>query len=323
MTVASLAVLALALARSSSTPAAAVISEPVPRTPQTSKDGVLGRIDLAVQRRPWTAIPVAAIRRFGDDRAGRLAALIAYYGFFSIFPAMLALVTILGFALEGDEQLRRDIANSALGQFPIIGDTIASSVASPLGGNPIALVVGLAGALWAGLGAMQAAQDAMNGVWRVQHEAEPTFVAKRLRSLLMLVVISALLISSTTLAQLATLVVPGVAATAVLFVLTVGWNVLAFMVAFRVLTVKAVSWRDVGPGACVAGGAYTLLQLFGGVYVSRVLDGASQTYGTFAVVIGLLSWLFLIAQITMLSAEINVVITERGWPRSLFAARAG
>lgn len=284
----------------------------------TSKTGVLGRIDLWQQRRPVVAVPVAVYRKFSDDRAGRLAALIAYYGFFSLFPAMLALVTVLGFVLQHRPSERTRIAHSALAQFPIVGDTISSSVSHPLTGSTLALAIGLAGAVWAGLGAMQAAQDAMNEVWDVKRVDYPPFLSKRLRSIAMLVLIAVLLVSSTALAQLAGVFVSGVTASVLLVVAAVAFNVVAFQVAFRVLTVAEVSWRDVLPGACVASVGYTLLQLLGGVYVSRTLNGAQNTYGTFAVVIGLLSWIYVIAQLIMFAAELNVVTTQRMWPRSLF-----
>ena len=46
------------------------------------------------------------VKKFGDDRASSLAALVAYYAFFSLFPLLLAFVSILGFVLEGDPSLR-------------------------------------------------------------------------------------------------------------------------------------------------------------------------------------------------------------------------
>src|ERR1700760_2650520 len=77
--------------------------------------------DRAQQRRAWTAIPIAVIKKFGDDQAGSLAALVAYYAFFSLFPLLLVFVTILGFVLQGDPSAARSVEDSALGQFPIIG----------------------------------------------------------------------------------------------------------------------------------------------------------------------------------------------------------
>jgi membrane protein len=286
--------------------------------PRTAKGGFLGRLDLFQQRNRALSFVVGVVRKFSDDRAGRLAALIAYYGFFSVFPALLALVTVLGFVLEDNPDLRQDIADSALGQFPIIGDQIASSVADPLTGNPFALVIGLAGAIWAGMGMVQAAQDAMNEVWAVERADYPSFIGKRVRSLIMLAAMGGLLALSTGVTQLVNVVAPGVLAAVGLLIASLALNLLVFMVAYRVLTVADVGWRTVLPGAAFAAVAYTALQYIGGLYVGRTLDGATTTYGTFAVVIGLLSWIFLIAQMMVFGAEINVVAERRMWPRSLF-----
>ncbi|MBI5089149.1 MAG: YihY/virulence factor BrkB family protein [Actinobacteria bacterium] len=284
----------------------------------THKTGVLGRIDLWQQRHRATAFPVGVLKKFGDDRAGRLAALIAYYGFFSVFPALLAMVTILLFVLKNRPGLRTDIADSAVAQLPVVGDEIAKSLANPIGGSTIGLVIGLAGALWAGLGMVQASQDAMNEVWAVERSRYPNFIMKRVRSLIMLALMGSLVIASTIVSQLVSIVAPGVLGVVLLFAATVALNVLVFMVAFRVLTVADLDWATVLPGAAFAGVAYTVIQYFGGIYVSRTVNGASDTYGTFAIVIGLLSWIFIIAQVTMLGAEINSVRATRLWPRSLF-----
>ena len=86
------------------------------------------RLDALQRRHVSLAFPVAVIKKFGDDRAGRLAALIAYYGFFSMFPLLLALVTTLGLLMRGNPGLQRHILDSALSQFPIIGDQIKVTV---------------------------------------------------------------------------------------------------------------------------------------------------------------------------------------------------
>ena len=108
-----------------------------------------------------------------------------------------------------------------------------------------------------------------------------------------------------------------------------------FAVAFRVLPSASLSWRDVAPGAAVAGVAWTALLAVGGWIVEDRVASSSDVYGTFALVIGLLGWIYLGAQITLLGAELNVVLAERLWPRSLqgndltdadggrFAARRG
>jgi uncharacterized BrkB/YihY/UPF0761 family membrane protein len=94
-------------------------------------------------------------------------------------------------------------------------------------------------------------------------------------------------------------------------------NIGIAVVAYKVLTVADITWPDVLPGALVAGVALTLLQTFGGLLVRHTLKNASATYGTFAVVIGLLSFIYLGAQIFLYAAEINVVKKKHLWPRSL------
>src|SRR5262249_13110160 len=109
-------------------------------------------------------------------------ALLTHYAFLSLFPLLLVLVSVLGFVLHGHPDLQQDIIDSALADFPIIGDQIARNVHS-LGGNGIALVVGLLTSLYGGLGVANAAQNAMNQVWSVAVTARPGFVPRTLRSL--------------------------------------------------------------------------------------------------------------------------------------------
>jgi membrane protein len=90
-----------------------------------------------------------------------------------------------------------------------------------------------------------------------------------------------------------------------------------FLVGFKMLSAAGRSWREHLPGAIVAGLLFVLLQLVGGYYVGRVVKGAEAVYGLFAVVIGLLSWMHLQARFAVLSAEINAVLADRLWPRSI------
>lgn len=84
----------------------------------------LRRLDRIQQRWPPLAFPFAVVRKFGDDQAGSLAALVAYWGFFSLFPLLLVLVAILGMVLRGHSALQRTILNSALTDFPVIGSDL-------------------------------------------------------------------------------------------------------------------------------------------------------------------------------------------------------
>lgn len=269
--------------------------------------------DRFQQRRPALAIPVAVAKKFGDDRGGNLAALIAYRAFFSLFPLLLLLTTVLGYVLADNPDLRREAVDSVLGQFPVIGDQI--SVGS-LQGSGIALVVGAVGALWAGFGVVLSTEEALDRVWNVPRRDRAGFLASRLRALGLLAVLGTLTIASTVASGLvgggAGLLGPlgGVAISLCL-------NLLVFGALFTLLGSQPASLRVLAPGTVVAAVGWGALQLLGGYFVSHQVQNASPAYGTFALVLGLLVWVQLGATLTVLSAELNTVLSQRLWPRSL------
>src|SRR5438552_7958838 len=122
------------------------------------------RVDTIQKQKDFLGFVIGVNKKFGDDQAGYLAALIAYYGFFSLFPLLLVLWSGLGLLLHGNPSLQGKILNSALKNFPVIGTDIQTGIHS-IKGNGVALGIGIAGTVWAGLGVTQAAQYAMNEIW--------------------------------------------------------------------------------------------------------------------------------------------------------------
>ena len=102
---------------------------------------VIRRVDRFQQTHAPLAVAFALIKKFGDDRAGSLAALIAYYACLAVFPLLLLLTTILGFAMDRNSALRRSVLDSALRDFPIVGQQLGEAI-QPLQGNALALTVG-------------------------------------------------------------------------------------------------------------------------------------------------------------------------------------
>jgi uncharacterized BrkB/YihY/UPF0761 family membrane protein len=100
-------------------------------------------------------------------------------------------------------------------------------------------------------------------------------------------------------------------------IVAVPMNAAVFVLAFRLGTARAVGVRDVVPGALTAAVAWQLLQLFGVPYVTAVIRNASATNGVFALVLGLLAFLYLAAVSVVLSVEINVVRVDHLYPRAL------
>src|SRR5438270_5582131 len=129
--------------------------------------------DRFQQRHTGLAIPMAVVKKFGDDQGGNLAALVAYYAFVSLFPLLLVLVTILGFVLNGDPAAQKAVENSVLSQFPIIGKQIHTDA---LQGQVASLVIGLLISLLGGLGVTQASQNAFDRVWAVPFKDRHNFI---------------------------------------------------------------------------------------------------------------------------------------------------
>jgi YihY family inner membrane protein len=274
-------------------------------------------LDRRQQQHRRIGFIAAVIKKFGDDQAGQLAALIAYYGFVSLFPLLLVLVTILGFVLQGDPGEQKRILDGALGQFPIVSDQLKLH---SLTGSGVGLAIGVIGSLLAGMGITGATQNAFNRIWHVPFKNRPNFLFAHLRGLAMLTILGTLSVVSTTAAgfvgtssHAAPAVIAGVL---VAFVL----NLALFMTAFKLLTAVDVGWRELLPGVVVATVFWQMLQHLGGYYIDHELKHTGPLYGVFALVLGLLAWLYLGAQLTMFAAEINVVRVRGLWPRSFFSA---
>ena len=129
---------------------------------------LLRSFDHYQQRRPALGFPIAVGKKFGDDQAGYLAALVAYFGFFSFFPLLLVLVTVLGFVLGRNSAASAGVVHTVLARVPIVGSQIS---AHGLRGSRVGLAVGLVFTLLAGIGVIQALQYGMNEIWEVPAKA--------------------------------------------------------------------------------------------------------------------------------------------------------
>jgi len=271
--------------------------------------------DRAQRKHAVLAVPVAVVKKFGDDQGGSLAALVAYYSFFSLFPLLLVFVTVLGYVLQGNPDLQKSVEKSVLEQLPVIGSQIHVDA---LAGSATALVIGLATALWAGLGVTQAAQRAFDHVWAVPLKQRPDFLHSRLRGIALLIVLGTLFIVSTAVSGVVTGGLHGTPLKVAGIVFALLLNLSLFFFAFRLMTSDEIPTKSLLIGVVVAAATWEFLQIVGGYYVKHVVQRSSSTYGVFAVVIALLIWLHLGAQMTLFAAEINVVVARKLWPRSLF-----
>ncbi|HTZ22667.1 MAG TPA: YihY/virulence factor BrkB family protein [Streptosporangiaceae bacterium] len=279
--------------------------------------------DCLQQRHAWLAFPLAAWKKFSDDRAGLLAALIAYYAFIALFPLFLALVTILDLVLAHDPALRERVVSSALSNYPVFAPELKSNVHA-LGSTGLALAIGLIGTLFGARGLAAATQNALNTTWAIPRDQRPDWPHSLLRSIGLIVLVGPGEVATSLLAGLAAGggdILPGAGARTVAVAASLVLDSLLFWLAFRLATASGVRTRDLCLSAVIAAVSWQVLQVVGGYLIAHQLARNSALYGVFALVLGLLVWLFLQAQISMYAVEVNVVLVHRLWPRSVIRSR--
>ncbi len=287
---------------------------------------VIRKVDAWQQRHTPTAFVFGVIKKYGDDNGGVLVSNLAHSAFVSIFPLLLILVTILGLIASVDASFKAEVLKAVAGQVPLIGNQLTGNVHVLKRSSTIGLIVGLVGLIWGATGLAQAGLFTMEQVWNLPGPARPGYVPRLGRAVLFLGLLGAGVIATTLLTSLNTYG-PSVAShlhiahsatvlTVVAEVLAAAFNVGMYIGAFRVLTPKGVPTRALLPGAITGGILYTLLQVLGTYLVHHYLHSDS-VYGVFGTVLGLLAWISLAVEITVYSAEINVVLSRRLWPRSI------
>ena len=279
-------------------------------------NSALARVDRWQQAHRAPAISVATVKKFQADQSGNLAALLAFWAFFSIFPLMLAAATLLGWFLPRD--VSDDVLRTIDGYVPLIDFSQKT-----ISGSWWALVLGLVSTIWAATGVTRTARVAFDSVWRVPAAERASVVEQTLGGLKALALIGVALVVSVLTTGFVSgtshqldidpLAIVGGYAVAIVI------DVVVFLIAFRVLTSREVSTGDVLPGALLAGVGFWVLQSLSSVIISRYLQNAQKTYGNFATVITLLWWFYLTGILTLLGAQLNVVLRERIWPRGLRA----
>jgi membrane protein len=279
---------------------------------------VLRKVDAAQKSTKPTGVAVATFKKFKEDQSTNLAAMVAFWAFFSVFPLMLVLVTVLGWVLPTSD--KNSVLTHIASMFPLLDPNTIKG----LSGAWWPLVLGLLTSLWSGIGVVRTTQTAFNSVWEIRYHERPGLLDQIKRSLFVLATIGVGLVLTTLISGLVTSsssgVDLGVAGRIAGYVISAALDVCLLVAAFRMLTDREITVRDVLPGALFAGVVFFILQQLSAFIISRHLRSAQSTYGHFATVITILWWFYLQAVVTLLGAQLNVVLKERLHPRSVVDA---
>jgi membrane protein len=278
------------------------------------------RLDAFQRKHRVLGFPIAVAYKYFDDQGNYLAALIAYYGFLSFFPLLLLLTAVLGFVLRGNVSLQHSVLESTLSQFPIIGTDLSNP--RKLGGSTAGVVVGVVTSLYGGMGIANALQNAMNVAWGVPRNARPNPLRQRIRSVQLLCLGGVAVLGTTVLSALGSSADSfgasiGSGLALVLTGLSVAVNAVLFVILFRLGTARHLRIRDVALGALVAAAAWQALQYFGTAYVGTVIKHATASNSLFALVLGLIGFIYLEAVAVVVGVQLNVVRVRHLYPRAL------
>lgn len=273
------------------------------------------RFDGWQQRYRPTSFVTAIAKKYADDRAQNMAALLAYHAFVAVTPLLLVFFTVLGYVLPSDAGLRRDLTNSALSDFPVIGRSLQSP---SLHGHLLGVFLGVLVSLWGATGVARTFQFAMSEIWNVPGKDRPEFILRQLRGLWLLVLLAGGVAGTATLNATGNLLNLGSWGN-VLVVPAAVVNIALIYLSYRVFTPGSFTPREMLPGAIIAGVAYELLQTLGVALVTHEASRAGEFYQTFGVVVGFMAFVYLGAQMIVISAEFNVVRVRHLWPRTLYS----
>ncbi len=274
----------------------------------------MAAVDGWQRRARWTGVPYAVTKKFGEDNANLLVVALAWYGFTAIFPLLLVMVTMLGFI--GEQSIGTGIIRT-LHEFPVIGSSFNPASHSVLHGSALGLAVGLVGLVYGAQGVTQTAQLAMATVWNIPLNQRTGFLPRLGRGLAGLFSIGTAFVIN---AFVTSYVTGGTNSYAIRVPVLAGLlviNTVLYFATFTLLTAKAIGPRGLLPGAIAGAVAFVALITVGTGLITHQLKYASATYGAFGTVIGVLTFLLVLAKLSMYAAELNPVLARRLYPRAL------
>lgn len=274
-----------------------------------------GLLPRARQRLPMLDHLIRAYQRYQADTGDQLAASVTFYWFLSLFPILLLAISLMGYLYGADAQSR---VSSVLGGYlpaPLvhtIGSTLENAKAK-------AGVLGLLGLLLSGLGWIDALRQAIRSIWH-HHVQAGNLVVRKLADIVILVGLfvtvgaSVVVTGAATAASGAVLELLGVAqtplarvfTTALAYLLAGAADTALFLFLFTRLVRVRGPLRRVLRGALFGALGFAVIKWAGAFYVTRTTSKGEATYGTFAVVVGLLLFLNLVSRFLLFTAAFTV-----------------
>lgn len=286
--------------------------------PMKALQSIQKKIEKYQMSHSWVGFPAAVIKRYGDEEVGKQAALITYYGFLSLFPLMLAFLTIIGMMAIGDPELKAKIIEQAFQYFPALGEDLQENVQT-VQASGIALAIQLLVLLYGARGVAVTMRDAFNYVWHNDRDHKSNFLVDNLRSFAMIFAVGIGVTIGTIISYFLAKIID-INTTGTILITLVNWVVTMalFLAVFRLGTSSRIKTNDLILGAIIAGTGLLIIQQLGANIMAHYLPRLQGTYGSFALTLGMLFWIYLQAQVIMYALVTTAVSAQKDWPKTMF-----
>ncbi len=256
------------------------------------------------------------IREFLKDDGTHMAASVAYYAVFSLFPLMLGSIAIAGFFFESAEA-QRPLIDFVSEQIPGASNLIQDNLEGLVEARGTIGIVSLIGLFWSGRAVLGAVHRVINRAWGV--EDPPHFWVQQLSQLGVAIGVGAVFILSVGLG-IAGRIITGTDFANDSFLFQTGWKILVntlplflgialFGYMYRYVTDVDVTWKTALPGAILAGTLFEFAKLAFVIYVDN-FSSFDRVYGGISAVIVLMVWFYLVSIILVIGAEASSEISK-------------
>ncbi len=279
---------------------------------------ILKALDHFQRRHKFIAFIVAVVKRYGEDRSGRSAALLAYYVFLSLFPLLFWMSIVSSILNSHFPGAANTLIRGATSYFPVLGQQLAK-VAHGTQLSTVGIVVSTLVTIYGARGTAMVFRDIVSDVFGVPEEDRVGFPYSWLRGIGIVLIGGGGFVL--TAAGYGWALAQGHALWFRVLVAIIGFILLTlvFGAVLKLSLPKKHKIRGIIDGALSMALALGILQMIGGFIVTHELKHYTDTYSVlFATTLGLIAWIYLEVQILLYSIEITIVANKHLWPRALF-----
>ncbi|MCA9329845.1 YihY/virulence factor BrkB family protein [Candidatus Saccharibacteria bacterium] len=277
----------------------------------------VNNLDLFQQKHPVIGVPIAIIKKVSDDDAGHQAALITYYGFLSLFPLLLVAASVISILSSGNSKIQQEVMQSIGSYIPVIGEQLSRNI-NTSSKSGVALVVGLLITFYGTRGGANAFRNAINHMWHVPKKQRIGFPHNIIVSMSMTLIGGIGLACAAILSAYTASLGRSAMFTALSTLVSLAILVPTFYFLYWIsLPNNYTTNHNLIRSAITSGASVVILQSIGGYLITNQLTTLSPLYGTFAIVLGLLFWIYLQSIAVLYTVSFTIVTSNKLWPRSL------